>query len=70
VGPTTGNFEILVDGTSIARFAANATDNGFFDAEYAIPQALTRGKMKITVTFKAGERGRIAPVFGVRTIRR
>jgi hypothetical protein len=70
VGPTTGNFEILIDGTSIGRFTANATDNGFFDAEYAIPSALTRGKMKVTVTFKAADRARIAPVFGVRTIRK
>jgi len=68
VGPTTGNFQIMVDGTSIAKFSPNATSNGFFDVEYAIPAALTRGKSKVTVKFQAGTPGRIAPVFGVRTI--
>ena len=35
--PTTGNFDVLVDGTSIARFEPNANAVGFFDAQYAVP---------------------------------
>ena len=67
--PANGNFRILVDGTEIARFQRNATATGFFDAQYAIPQSLTTAKSKFTVRFQAGDNGRIAPVFGVRTIR-
>jgi hypothetical protein len=69
VGPTTGNFQILADGTSIATFAPNTASNGFFDVEYAIPQTLTTGKSQVTVKFQAVTPGRIAPVFGVRTVR-
>jgi DUF1680 family protein len=70
VGPTVGNFQILVDGTRVGAFSPNATTNGFFDAEYAIPLDLTRGKSKVTVKFQAGTPGRIAPVFGVRTVKK
>jgi hypothetical protein len=67
--PAGGNFEILVDGHSIARFQPNADSRGFFDVRYAVPADIARGKSKITVRFQAAEGGRIAPVFGVRTIR-
>jgi hypothetical protein len=67
--PAAGNFQILVDGTEIARFQSNMTAVGFFDAQYAIPSALVRGKAKVTIRFQAVSPGRIAPVFGVRTIR-
>ncbi len=69
VPPTAGDFQILVDGTSIAHFEPNAAAAGFFDAQYAIPGSLTNGKSKVTVKFQANGNGRIAPVFGVRTIR-
>ncbi len=69
LGPANGNFDILVDGTSIAKFAPNQTAAGFYDAQYAIPAALTKGKNKATVKFQANGNGRIAPVFGVRTVR-
>jgi hypothetical protein len=67
--PAGGNFEIQVDGTSIAKFAPNTTATGFYDAQYIVPAALVRGKTKITVRFQAATPGRIAPVFGVRMIR-
>jgi len=67
--PASGNFQILVDGTVIAPFAPNATATGFYDAQYAVPAALAAGKGKVTVRFQAAPGGRIAPVFGVRTIR-
>lgn len=69
LGPATGNFDVLVDGTSIAKFSPNATAQGFYDAQYAIPANLTTGKTKVTVKFQANGNGRIAPVFGVRTVR-
>jgi Uncharacterized protein conserved in bacteria len=68
--PAMGNFDIQVDGTTIAHFEPNRTKQGFYDAQYTVPADLVKGKSKITVRFQAsGTRGRIAPVFGVRTIR-
>jgi hypothetical protein len=67
--PAGGNFELQVDGTSLARFAPNTTATGFYDAQYLVPATLVRGKTKITVRFQAATPGRIAPVFGVRMIR-
>jgi DUF1680 family protein len=69
LGPANGNFDILIDGTSIAKFAPNANVSGFYDATYAIPTSLTNGKSKVTVKFQANGNGRIAPVFGVRIVR-
>jgi DUF1680 family protein len=69
VVPAAGNFEILVDSAAIGRFAPNPTATGFFDAQYAVPANLVAGKSKVTVRFQATGNGRIAPVFGVRTIR-
>ena len=67
--PASGNFEILLDGTSIARFEPNANATGFYDARYAVPADAIRGKSKVSVRFQAAPNGRIAPVFGVRTVR-
>jgi DUF1680 family protein len=67
--PASGNFTIQVDGASVARFEPNAAATGFYDARYAIPMDATRSKSKVTVRFQAEGNGRIAPVFGVRTIR-
>ena len=67
--PASGNFEIIVDGTSIGRFEPNGSAVGFYDARYAVPAESTRGKTKVTARFQASQGGRIAPVFGVRTIR-
>jgi hypothetical protein len=67
--PAAGNFQILVDGTELARFQPNMTAVGFFDVQYAMPPALVRGKSKVTIRFQAVAPGRIAPVFGVRTMR-
>ena len=67
--PATGNFDVLVDGAPIAHFEPNASAVGFYDARYPVPADLVRGKSKVTVRFQASPNGRIAPVFGVRTIR-
>lgn len=67
--PASGNFEIVVDGRVIGRFAPNADARGFYDVTYPLPAELVRGKNKVTVRFQAAADGRIAPVFGVRTVR-
>jgi uncharacterized protein len=66
--PAAGTFEILVEGTAIARFAPNADAAGFHDVPYSVPAELVRGKTKVTVRFQAAASGRIAPVFGVRLV--
>jgi DUF1680 family protein len=67
--PAAGNFQILVDGTEIARFQTNESATGFYDAWYEIPLNLLAGKTTVTVRFQALGNGRITPVFGVRMIR-
>jgi uncharacterized protein len=67
--PASGDFRILVDGTAVGHFEPNAAATGFYDVQYAIPASLLAGKTKVTVRFEAASGGRIAPVFGVRTIR-
>src|SRR4030095_474389 len=62
--PASGDFEILVEGTSVGRFQPNATATGFYDASYPIPIALTRGKARATVKFQAsGASGGVGAVF-------
>ena len=67
--PAAGEFEILVDGTRVGRFEPDASARGFFDVVYPVPASVVRGKGKVTVRFQASPSGRIAPVFGVRTVR-
>ena len=69
LGAANGDFDILVDGTSIAHFRPNVTPGSFYDAQYAVPATLVAGKSKVTVKFQANGRSRIAPVFGVRRYR-
>ena len=45
------------------------TATGFYDVVYPVPANLVNGKSKVTVRFQGTGQGRIAPVFGVRTIR-
>jgi hypothetical protein len=67
--PVLANFEILADGTSIARYSPNRSAAGFWSEIYRVPAALVRSKRTVTVRFQAGAEGRIAPVYGVRVIR-
>jgi DUF1680 family protein len=67
--PTDGEFVILVDNQTIARFEPNGAVENFWDAEYAIPAEVVRGKTRVTVRFQADQNGAIAPVYGVRMIR-
>ncbi|HVX41176.1 MAG TPA: beta-L-arabinofuranosidase domain-containing protein [Gemmatimonadaceae bacterium] len=67
--PANGDFDVVVNGVPVAHFAPNANAKGFYDATYAVPASATRGKSTITVEFRSAEKGRIAPVFAVRTVR-
>ena len=53
----------------VAGFFRAFPDLHFTIEQQAIPSALVRGKSKVTIRFQATAPGRIAPVFGVRTIR-
>lgn len=63
-------FDILVDGQ---RVGEQVVEKGgpphFFDAEYAIPAELVKGRQKVTVRFQATGGNEIAAVFGIRMIR-
>ena len=67
--PTTGAFDILVDGTVVGHFQTNTKASGYFDEMYAVPIVLTRGKARSTVKFQATGDGRIVPIFGVRIVK-
>ncbi|MGQ0647297.1 MAG: beta-L-arabinofuranosidase domain-containing protein [Gemmatimonadaceae bacterium] len=67
--PTAGDFEVLVEGSPIAKFSPNVSATGFYEARYEVPAGLVGGKARVTVRFQASANGRIAPVFGVRVIR-
>ncbi|MDQ1257088.1 MAG: uncharacterized protein QG656_1689 [Candidatus Hydrogenedentes bacterium] len=48
------DFDVLVDGEKIATESFNRNKPGeFYNQEYALPEALTKGKTKITVKFAA-----------------
>jgi len=69
--PGSKTFDILVDGKVIAtEDISNKKDGHFVNVVYDIPDKLTFGKEKITVTFKAHSGNTAGPVFGVRTIKR
>jgi DUF1680 family protein len=67
--PSSGNFEILVDGTSIGHYQPNRNANGFWTENYHVPLSLTRDKAKVTVRIQAANGGRIAPIYGIRMVR-
>ena len=46
-------FDVLVDGEKIATQRLEIHPTELFDVEYKLPEALTRGKQKITVRFQA-----------------
>ena len=67
--PVFANFEMQVDGTSIAAYTANRSATGFWDAMYALPASMLTGKSKVTLRFVAMAENRIVPVYGIRIIR-
>jgi hypothetical protein len=53
-GDANRGFDILVDGTQVAaRDVSGPATDAFVDCEYPVPEALTVGKDRITVTFRA-----------------
>jgi hypothetical protein len=63
-------FDILVDGTRIATERLTGEHPGdFFDKDYPIPEALTKGKQTVKIRFQpANDKTRCAPVFGTRVL--
>lgn len=63
-------FDILVDGQRIAtQMLEGERPGAFFDVDYPIPPALTRGKDAVTIRFQPSDaRTRCGPVFGVRIL--
>lgn len=58
-------FDIIVDGQTIATEDLNKYKGSqFYDIRYAIPETLTRGKEKVTVTLKASTGNSVGPIYG------
>jgi DUF1680 family protein len=67
----TRSHEILVEATRVGETTVpQGSVAKFYDVEYAVPPALSTGKQKVTVRFQATNGNEIAPVFGVRVIRK
>ncbi len=63
-------FDILVDGQKIATETLPYHPTEFLDMEYPVPEALTRGKSRIVVTFQPQDQASTAQVFEVRVVTR
>ncbi len=60
-------FDILIDGQKLTTVTLNRDKPGeFFDAEYPVPEAMTRGKQTIRLRLVPKERSTVGPVFGMR----
>lgn len=60
-------FDILIDNVRIATQKLDNDQPGkFFDVDYPIPEALTRGKSQVRVRFVPADRSSAGPVFGAR----
>jgi hypothetical protein len=71
-GSDAGNrrFAVMVDGKTLARQTLQHNRPGqFFDVRYEIPEALTRGRKKVTVRFQADPGATAGGAFDVRTVR-
>jgi hypothetical protein len=66
-------FDILVDGVKIAEQTMEGRGpqekSVFFDVRYAVPDALVKGKQKVTVRFQAQAGSEVAAVYGIRMVR-
>jgi len=63
-------FDILVAGEKVATQKLNQDKPGqFFEVEYALPEALTRGKERVTVRFQALPGNTAGGVFGCSVLR-
>ena len=63
------DFDILVDNVKVATQHLEADQPGkFFDVEYPLPVALTKGKTSVKIRFVPHDRSSAGPVFGVRMV--
>ena len=62
-------FDVMIDGEVIANQSLEIHPGELFDFEYPIPENLTKGKRKVTVTFRAHPGAIAGAVFDVRTVR-
>jgi DUF1680 family protein len=63
----TRSFDILIDNQRIATQTLAADRPGqFFDVDYPVPAALTKGKAQVRVRFVPHDKNTAGPVFGVR----
>ncbi len=61
------SFDILIDNQRVATQTLVADKPGaFFDVDYPVPQALTKGKTRVKVRFVPHDGNSAGPVFGVR----
>ena len=61
------NFDILIDNVLLAaQQLKNDKPGKFFDVEYPVPEAMTKGKSNVRVRFVPRGRSTAGPVFGVR----
>jgi DUF1680 family protein len=61
------DFDILVDNVKVATQHLGEDRPGkFFDVDYPLPEALTKGKSSVRVRFVPHDRNTAGPVFGVR----
>jgi hypothetical protein len=66
----TRSFDVLVGGERVAEVTyPKSSVSQFVDVEYALPPAV-RSAERVTVRFQATGGNEVAPVFGLRTIRR
>jgi uncharacterized protein len=63
-------FDIYVDGQKIASETLPYHPTELLDAEYAIPETLTRGKSRLVVKFQPQDQASTAQVFEVRIVTR
>jgi hypothetical protein len=61
-------FDVLVDGQKVATETLEYHPTEQLDKEYAIPDALTRGRQRVTVTFRAHPDTIAGAVIEVRTV--
>jgi len=61
-------FDILVDGQKIATETLAYHPTELLDVEYAIPEALTKGKPRVTIRFQPQKDASTATVLEIRTI--
>jgi DUF1680 family protein len=64
--PVFADFDISVNGKSVAHYAPNRAANAFWDARYELGAVADK---TVGVRFNAAQGGRIASVFGVRLVR-